>query len=155
MVRSLESLSQLRRGEALAGGLGVTPSTVAAQRGVSVRVVLAAIRAGELASFTPVDSCRALVPPEAAAVWRAPTLATIEESLSVRQAAVRTGVSRDVIWKAIRQGKLAASRPGGASDYRITAVALNAWMAGNVALDTAGAARRIMGGHARANPGRA
>src|SRR5262245_34727975 len=101
--RSIQAFAQLRRAEALAAG-AVTPDALAQARGVSRRVVLAAIRSYQLAAFVPMDSRRSLIPPDAAATWRASSLATIEETFTVRQMAARLNMSTDVIHRAIRKG---------------------------------------------------
>ena len=139
--RSLQAFAQLRRADALAAG-AVTPAALAAARGVSVRVVQVAIRKGWLPAFVPVDSARSLVPPDAAATWRAHTLATIEETFSVREVAERVRISRASIHRAIRTGKLQAGKPG-LGDYRITAAAVRAWLYGGASVDATGAARRV------------
>jgi excisionase family DNA binding protein len=141
MLHSIDAFAQLRRWEALAAG-AVTPQALADSRGVSRRVVLAAIRSGELAAFSPLDSKRSLIPPDAAATWRAATLARIEETYSVREMAAALRLSTDLLHRAIRTGKLQAARPG-LGDYRLTAAAVRTWLYGNALLDTTGAAKRI------------
>jgi excisionase family DNA binding protein len=47
--------------------------------------------------------------------------------LTIRQAAAQAGVSIDVIYGAITRGDLAAYKPTGGRQYRVTAAAFNAW----------------------------
>ena len=139
--RSLEAFAQLRRWGALAAG-AVTPAALAASRGVSVRVVLGAIRSGELPAFSPADSRRSLITPDNAATWRAATLALIEETFTVRELAARLRVTTDLVHRAIRKGKLQAAKPG-LGVYRVTAAAVRLWLYGHPAIDTEGVAQRI------------
>jgi excisionase family DNA binding protein len=52
-------------------------------------------------------------------------------ALSVREVATACGYSAEAVRRAIQDGKLTATRPGGRGDYRILVSDMHAWLRGD------------------------